>query len=163
MNLVVIAVDIRSAHNVGSIFRSCEGFGSTLILTGITPRPGGAEDDDRLPHIARKASAALHKTALGAEDMVQWHYEQDVIHAINTLRQAGYVVYAIEQDAKAMPLATAKKSMKIALVFGTEVTGLTQTVLDACDSIYEIPMKGHKESFNVAVTVGIALYQFRTM
>lgn len=159
--VVIIAVDIRSTHNVGAFFRTADGFKAHLVLTGITPRPIGPDDDDRLPHISRKAHDAIHKTALGAELSVQWRYYTDATDAFMAAREDGYKIYAIEQDDSSKPIAHLPIDEDIALVLGPEVTGLSSEILDLCDGIYEIPMQGKKESFNVSVAAGIALYQSR--
>lgn len=156
MEIVVIAHNIRSTHNVGSIFRTCEGFGvSRLILSGYTPAPT-FENDDRLPHIAEKLTAQIHKTALGAEALVPFDYqpEPDLLG----LKQKGYTLVALEQEAKSIPLRHFKSPSKVALLLGEEVHGVTHELLSLCDHIVEIPMAGTKESFNVSVATGIALY-----
>lgn len=161
--VVLIAVDIRSTHNVGAFFRTCDGFGADLVLTGITPRPSGSTTDDRLPHIANKMDAALSKTALGAESTVKWRYFESAFQAIEHLQSAGYTIAAIEQSDMSKPIQQLDGGADIALLVGPEVTGLSEDILKLCDEIYEIPMIGKKESFNVSVAAGIALYQATTM
>ncbi len=156
-DIVVIAHNIRSTHNVGSIFRTCEGFGVTqLILSGYTPYPPVPEDT-RLPHIIRKLASQIHKTALGAETMVPFTYSDSP--PLADLKNAGYRLVALEQDARSIPLHTYHASGKIALLLGEEVAGVAPELLSACDVIVEIPMAGNKESFNVSVSAGIALFQ----
>ena len=155
--IIVIAHNIRSTHNVGSIFRTCEGFGvKQLILSGYTPYPAIA-NDPRLPHIARKVTDQIHKTALGAEEMVPFLYvtEPD----FTQLKNDGYQIVALEQDPKSTMLPTYKSPAKVALLLGEEVSGVSPELLEQCDEIIEIPMHGQKESFNVSVSAGIALYQ----
>lgn len=159
--IIIIAVDIRSTHNVGAFFRTADGFKAHVVLTGITPRPIGPASDDRLPHVSRKAHDAIHKTALGAELSVQWRYYKNTIDAFIAAREDGYKIYAIEQSKTSKPISNLPKNEDIALVLGPEVTGLSNELLNLCDAVYEIPMQGKKESFNVSVAAGIALYQSR--
>lgn len=157
--IVVIAHNIRSSHNIGSIFRTCEGFGVTkLILSGYTPYPQ-LENDTRLPHIVEKLTKDIHKTALGAEIMVPFEYRPTL--DMGTLQLAGYRIVALEQDARASVLPEYHPPEKIALLLGEEVQGINKKQLDRCDDIIEIPMQGQKESFNVSVAAGIALYALR--
>jgi 23S rRNA (guanosine2251-2'-O)-methyltransferase len=154
--IIVIAHNIRSAHNVGAIFRTCEGFGvDRLILSGYSPYPRTA-NDSRLPHIADKLTQQIHKTALGAESMVAFEYQPEP--QLADLRLGGYVIVGLEQDDRAKSLRTYTPPAKIALLLGEEVEGIDQTLRDMCDDLVEIPMKGDKESFNVSVATGIALY-----
>jgi 23S rRNA (guanosine2251-2'-O)-methyltransferase len=158
--VILVAIDIRSTHNIGAFFRTADGFGSDVMLAGqTTPRPKGSEHDDRLPHIREKAHNAIHKTALGAEASVSWSYIADPKEAIEVLRNSGYHLCAIEQDDTSKPLSELPKDQAIALIMGPEVTGLDTDILSLCDDTYEIPMIGNKESFNVSVAAGIALYQ----
>ncbi len=159
MKVVLIAVDIRSAHNIGSLFRTCDGFGAELLLVGVCPRPLGSDDDTRLPHIARKANKAIAKTALGAEQTVPWRHVDTLLEAKTILKKEGYRLIAIEQAKHSSSLRTLEPQDNIALVVGREVEGLDGVELKLCDEVYEIPMKGSKESFNVSVAAGIALYQ----
>jgi len=154
--IIVIAHNIRSTHNVGSIFRSCEGFGvEKIILSGYTPYPHIA-NDTRLPHIADKLTKQIHKTALGAESIVPFeHY--DTLD-LGTLDLAGYRIVALEQAANSTHLRDYKAPAKLALLLGEEVHGITSELLTKVDDIIEIPMFGTKESFNVSVAAGIALY-----
>lgn len=155
--IIVIAHNIRSTHNVGSIFRTCEGFGvRRLILSGYTPYPA-TPGDKRLPHIAEKLTAQIHKTALGAEMLVPFEHQDTP--DLGTLALAGYELIALEQTATSVQLRDYRPSQKIALLLGEEVHGITQELLAQCRTAVEIPMKGSKESFNVSVATGIALYQ----
>lgn len=158
---MLVAVDVRSAHNVGSFLRTCDGFGAALMLTGITPYPIGTEKDERLPHVSRKAHAAIAKTALGAENTVNWRYINDPKRAIEGLRKRGFHIVAIEQAKDSVPLPNLEPDRPTALVVGPEVSGLNEEILELCDAAYEIPMRGQKESFNVSVAAAIALYQAR--
>ncbi|MDN5274599.1 MAG: hypothetical protein JWP06_500 [Candidatus Saccharibacteria bacterium] len=154
--IIVITHNIRSTHNVGSIFRTCEGFGvSKLILSGYTPYPT-TKDDPRLPHIRDKLTTQIHKTALDAENLVPFEYQEapDITH----LRAEGYTIVGLEQDMRSVPLSTYTPPEKIVLWLGEEVEGMTTAQRDLCDVLVEIPMQGQKESFNVSVACGIALY-----
>ena len=155
--IIVIAHNIRSTHNVGALFRTAEGFGiSKLLLTGYTPYPA-IPKDTRLPHIANKLTSQIHKTALGAEEIVSFEHRETL--DLETLKAKGYRIVALEQAEKSIPLQTYKSPEKIALLLGEEVAGIAPEHLAACDDIVEIPMVGTKESFNVSVAAGIALYQ----
>lgn len=154
--IIVIVHNIRSTHNVGSIFRTSEGFGVTkIILSGYTPYPQ-LESDTRLPHIARKLTTQIHKTALGAETMVPFEYQE--IIDIPALKSAGYTLVGLEQNDRSIILSDYTPPQKIALLLGEEVHGITDDLLNSCNQLIEIPMYGKKESFNVSVAAGIALY-----
>ena len=159
-DIIVIAHNIRSTHNVGSIFRTCEGFGaSRIILSGYTPYPA-LDTDTRLPHIAAKLTAQIHKTALDAETMVPFSYQE--MPDFGALKQAGYTIVGLEQDERSVVLSDYRPAAKIALLLGEEVEGLTAELRTICDDLVEIPMHGDKESFNVSVAAGIALYALTT-
>lgn len=159
-NIIVIAHNIRSTHNVGSIFRTCEGFGVTkLILSGYTPYPE-VPDDPRLPHERTKLTAQIHKTALDAETLVPFEYQPEP--DFGELRAAGYRIVGLEQDASSVMLADYHPPQKVALLLGEEVAGITPELRAQCDDLIEIPMRGRKESFNVSVATGIALYALTT-
>lgn len=172
-HIIVIAHNIRSTHNVGSIFRTCEGFGvEKLILSGYTPYPDLSaqtdapscayidgevyRDDPRLPHIREKITTQIHKTALGAEYLVPFEYYDTL--DLGTLDIAPFRLVALEQTAGSVSLRDYHPPDHIALLLGEEVHGTDPELLAACDDIVEIPMHGQKESFNVAVATGIALY-----
>lgn len=158
--IIVIAHNIRSTHNIGSIFRTCEGFGvSRIILSGYSPYPKHA-DDSRLPHIADKLTTQIHKTALGAEEMVLFDYQPTP--ELDSLRAEGFTIVGLEQDVRSVPLAKYTPNPKIALILGEEVEGIARELRDKCDTLIEIPMRGKKESFNVSVAAGIALYHLTT-
>lgn len=158
--IIVIAHNIRSTHNVGAIFRSSEGFGvARIILSGYTPYPS-TPGDTRLPHIARKLTDQIHKTALDAETIVPFEHQETL--DLQTLRAAGYTVVGLEQDKRSIMLPDYTPPAKIALLLGEEVEGITGDMRDLCDDLIEIPMAGKKESFNVSVATGIALYALTT-
>ncbi len=146
--LVVVLDNVRSLHNVGSVFRTADAFlVEAVYLCGITSTP---------PH------AEIHKTALGAENTVAWKYVDSTLVAVQDLKARGYMVYAIEQAAGSTLLPTLEldATMKYAVVFGNEVKGVQQSVVDACDGCIEIPQFGTKHSLNVSVTGGIIIYEF---
>lgn len=156
--ITLIAHNIRSCHNVGSLLRTADGLGvKTVVFTGYTPYPL-ADGDPRMPHIARKIDAQIHKTALGAEHMVDWRQADSIETVMQTLREDGYVIAGLEQDKRSHRLPGYKPPEKIALIVGREVEGIEPEVLEQCDAILEIPMVGRKESFNVASAAAIALY-----
>ena len=158
--ITVIAHNIRSTHNVGAIFRTCEGLGiSRLILSGYTPYPT-LPDDTRLPHIATKLTTQISKTALGAEKLVPFQYYPEP--NIEQLKNDGYVIIGLEQDPRSVPLHTFTPPKKVVLLLGEEVEGIDSELRDRCDILLEIPMYGQKESFNVSVAAGIALYALTT-
>lgn len=145
--LVVVLDNIRSLHNVGSVFRTGDAFLiESICLCGITSIP---------PH------PEIHKTALGAEDTVKWTYYEDTCKAVQQLKQNGYVVLAIEQaeGSTLLPDLRLEKNQKIAVVFGNEVKGVQQKVIDLCDGCIEIPQFGTKHSLNVSVTGGIIIWE----
>lgn len=142
----VLLDNIRSAWNVGSVFRSADGFGlAHAYLCGITPTP---END------------AVRKTSLGAEDSVPWSYHKDALKLVKGLKKEGWRILALEEDPRAKQLnhfsASAQRSV---LIIGNEVTGVDPELLDLCDDILYIPMYGDKKSFNVATAFGIAAYE----
>lgn len=154
-DIIIIAHNIRSLLNVGAILRSAEGFGvSTVFATGWTPSP-----DHGLPHVRKKLASELHKTALGAEAVIDFSYKDDVKFLLESLKQDGYRIVGLEQNARSISLPEYQAPAKIALILGEEVNGITSDLLEICDDLIEIPMFGQKESFNVSVAAGIALYQ----
>jgi tRNA G18 (ribose-2'-O)-methylase SpoU len=154
--IIVIAHNIRSTHNIGSIFRTCEGFGvSKIIISGYSPYPK-LPIDTRLPHLVEKLTNQIHKSALGAEAMVPFEHMEDI--NFETLSKSGFVIVGLEQDKRSILINEYKKPSKIALILGEEVYGLTDNMRDKCNVLLEIPMAGKKESFNVSVAAGIALY-----
>lgn len=147
--LPVVAVldNVRSMHNVGSVFRTADAFLiKGIYLCGYTPRP---------PH------RDIHKTALGATETVDWEYVEDITEAVKRLRDRGFTIYAIEQatQSNALNAFTFDKEKKYALIFGNEVEGVQQQVIDLCDGCIEIPQLGTKHSLNISVAAGIALWE----
>lgn len=154
MKTVVVLNNIRSNENVGSIFRTADASGvSKIFLVGYTPAPL-----DRF----KRENRGLAKASLGAEKTVEWEKAETLREVIEKLRIEGFKIAAIEQSKNSInfrELANSECRIKnIALIFGNEVDGLSEEDLKLCDEIAEIPMKGEKESLNVAVSVGIALY-----
>lgn len=159
--IVLIAHNIRSTHNVGSLLRTCDGLGvKQIYLTGYTPYPA-MPDDIRLPHIAKKLNDQINKTALGAQQSVKWSHAPDAATTIEMLSKRGFCIMALEQSTRSVPLNSFKLSQPTALLVGEEVNGIEPKLMNMCDIVVEIPMSGKKESFNVAVAAGMALYQFR--
>ena len=156
MKLIPVLHNIRSVYNVGAILRTCDGLGvDEVILTGYTPYPGKG-----LPHEQEKLRNALHKTALGAEDSVRWRYVEDISQTLAEYRQRGFEILALEQGEGSYNLAKYGPLQKDAiLILGEEVHGVPQEILQSCDRLIEIPMHGCKESFNVSVAAGIALWE----
>jgi 23S rRNA (guanosine2251-2'-O)-methyltransferase len=156
--LILIAHNLRSTHNVGSLLRTAEGLGvARVYLTGYTPYPL-SENDQRLPHLAQKLDRQIHKTALGAEKLVVWQHKEDILTLLHELKKSGITVAALEQAAGSMDLASYQPPSQLALVVGREAEGLEPEILDQCEAIIEIPMRGQKESFNVVQAAAIALY-----
>jgi len=144
--IVVILDNVRSLNNIGSIFRTCDAFLiKKLFLCGISTCP---------PH------RDIHKTALGAEESVDWEYFTNTIDCVQTLKNQGYRIVSIEQVKGSTLLSNFKHSEKpLALILGHEVKGVDQRVVDLCDECLEIPQYGTKHSFNVAVSAGIVLWE----
>lgn len=152
--LVLIASDVRSAHNVGALFRTADGAGASKIyLAGYTPVPSTNK------HFLTPAEKALRKTALGAEEHLAWEKREDLASLIRELKERGFTVYGLEQAAGSLDYRQPRVAGKAALVVGNEVNGLPGEILALCDFILEIPMRGTKNSLNVSVAAGIALYQ----
>ena len=145
--LVVVLDNIRSAHNVGSAFRTSDSFGiDKVFLCGISAVPPSAE---------------IHKSALGAEDSVPWEHVDDTLEAVRRLQDDGYTVVAVEQTVHSRKLGTfvREPGRRYALIFGNEVSGVRQDVVDAADFSLEIPQYGTKHSLNVSVSVGVVLWE----
>jgi len=154
-HVTLLLYNIRSTHNVGSIFRTAEGFGvKKIILSGYTPYPS-FDGDTRLPHIADKITGQIHKTALGAEAMVPFEHVGDLG---NWLDNSNLPLIALEQAEGSVNIRDFTPPKEFALLLGEEVHGIEQPLLDKCEAILEISMAGQKESFNVSVAAGIALY-----
>ena len=159
--IIVIAHNIRSTHNVGALFRTADGFGiSKIILSGYTPYPILSDGDTRLPHIAEKLEKQIHKTALGAERIVPFEYQEEL--DLESLRLAGYTIVGLEQSPRSVFLNQYKAAEKVALLLGEEVEGISDALLAECEDVLEIPMCGVKESFNVSVAAGVAMYALTT-
>ncbi len=147
---VLILPDIRSAVNVGAIFRTADAVGiSALYLVGTTPCP-----TDRFGRIQKD----IAKSALGAEGWMHWEYKKTLAPLITKLKKEGFTIIAIEQDKRAVDYRKVKVTGNTAFILGTEVSGLPKTILDKCDIIALIPMHGKKESLNVSVAAGVALF-----
>lgn len=159
--ITVIAHDIRSTHNVGSLLRTAEGLGiDHVYFTGYTPYPLH-EHDTRLPHIARKLDAQIHKTALGAESLITWSVHTDIIQLLHDLKHEGVTICALEQSDRSVQLPTYMPKRDVAVLLGREVEGISTEILAHCDDIVEIPMFGQKESFNVVQAAAMTLFQLR--
>jgi len=145
-HISVLLDNIRSTWNVGSIFRTSDGLGiSKLFLCGITPTP---------------ENESIRKTALGAEETVAWEYSRNALETADHLKGEGCMLVALEQDPRAVPVAQfmSSNSQPVILILGNEVTGVDPGILDICDEIVHIPMHGYKQSFNVEVAFGIAVF-----
>lgn len=157
--VTLILNNIRSTHNVGAIFRTAEGFGvKKIVLSGYTPAPRFV-GDTRLPHIAEKLDTQIHKTALGAEKLVGFEHVEDFA---DWLKKNKLPLVALEQAENSVNLRDFTPPENFALLLGEEVHGIAPEILARCDQILEIPMTGQKESFNVSVAAGIALYALTT-
>lgn len=147
MPIVVVLDNVRSMSNVGSFFRTADAFAvERIVLCGITATPPNRE---------------IHKTALGAELTIPWSYASATVEAVEELRREGYMVWAVEQVEGAVSLEQFRmeQGAKIAVVFGNEVNGVSQEVVDQCDGAIEIPQRGTKHSLNVAVCGGVVLWE----
>lgn len=144
---VVILDNVRSQHNIGSVFRSCDAFAiEKLYLCGICATP---------------PSADIRKSAIGAEESVDWEYYNNTIEIVKELKDKGYLIFAVEQTLNSTMLDAflINSNGKYALIFGNEVKGVSQEVIDICDGTIEIPQFGTKHSLNISVSVGIVLWQ----
>lgn len=151
--------DIRSTHNVGAMLRTAECFGlKTVYISGYSPYPR-VQNDERLPHIADKLQAAIAKTSLGAEQNITVIHKETIEEVLQELKSQNYKICALEQHPRAQPIDAWHPTLPTALIVGREVEGIDASILDRVDEIVEIPMRGLKESFNVSVAAGIALYQ----
>ena len=147
--LVVVLDNVRSQHNVGAVFRTADAMRiERVLLCGICCCPPNPE---------------LHKTALGAEESVEWQYYKDTLEAVRALQENGYTVYAVEQAHNSVTLEEVAEQItncpKIAIIMGHEVFGVQQEVIDICSQCIEIPQYGTKHSMNVSVTAGIVMYR----
>jgi len=147
--IVIVLDNIRSAHNVGSIFRTSDAFLiKKIILCGITPTPPSNE---------------IRKSALGSTNSVEWVKEEKTSVAINQLKKEGYYIVGVEQVEKATEIQKFQNNKPIALVFGHEVNGISQEIIDTCDEIIEIPQYGTKHSLNISVCAGIVMWKIAEM
>ena len=145
--LIVILDNVRSLNNIGSVFRTCDAFLiKKVYLCGITATP---------PH------KDIHKTALGATETVTWEFNADTREVVRDLQQKGIEVFAVEQAENAIMLQefTPASGKTIAVIFGNEVKGVQQAVVDACNGVIEIPQHGSKHSLNIAVSAGIVIWE----
>ena len=164
MEMIVVLDNIRSTYNVGAILRTAEGLGvDKVILSGYTPR---VHDVNLLPHLRDKLDREIHKTALGAEDMLEIYSSGDIISDISKWREQGWQIVGLENNIENVPIYALndpklkeKLTEKTVLILGEEVNGIDYSLHDIIDLFIEIPMKGQKESFNVSVAAGIALYE----
>ena len=164
--IVILAHNIRSTHNIGAILRTAEGFGiSKIIFSGYSPFPTfqgeNFAETGRLPHLARKIHAQIAKTALGSEEIVPFEISRDISETITELKLQNFEIFALEQtkNSTKLPQLMLSKNAKVALLLGEEVEGVPENLLELCNHALEIPMFGRKESFNVSVAAGIALYK----
>lgn len=163
MEIIVVLHNIRSCYNVGAILRTAEGFGvERVILSGYTPR---VHDPSLLPHLRDKLDREIHKTALGAEEMLEIYSSDDIKSELSRLKVQGWQIVGLENNIESNKLYTLGSDElsreitdKIVLVLGEEVNGIDYSLHDMIDLFVEIPMKGQKESFNVSVAAGIAMY-----
>lgn len=163
MEIILVLDNIRSTYNVGAILRTAEGFGvDKVILSGYTPR---VHDAGLLPHLRDKLDHEIHKTALGAEDMLDIYSCGDIFMELGKLKRGGYKVVGLENNIDDVPLymindVGLKEQLgdKIVLVLGEEVKGIDYSLYEMIDLFVEIPMRGQKESFNVSVAAGVAMY-----
>lgn len=161
--MILVMHNIRSCYNVGAILRTAEGFGvSRVILSGYTPR---LDDANLLPHLREKLNKEIHKTALGAEKMLDIYSCGDIFMELEKLSKQGWKIVGLENNISDVPLyklndAGFKEAVgnKVVLILGEEVNGIDYSLYDMIDLFVEIPMRGQKESFNVSVAAGIAMY-----
>lgn len=169
MHITLVAHNIRSTHNVGAFFRTCDALGvQKIIFSGYTPYPT-FEGDSRMPHFADRITRQIHKTALGAESSVDFEYVETLEEVISELKKQSAALVALEQFPDSISPANCVKKLKqeykgkpIALIIGNEIHGVADEILQQVDMIMEIPMHGMKESLNVSVATGIALYALTT-
>ena len=148
---ILILPNIRSAINVGAIFRTADAIGiDKVYLVGCTPRP-----TDQYGRIQKD----IEKSALGAETWIPWEYKKTLLPLIQSLKKQNYEIVALEQSEESIDYRKYKKHLKVVLVLGPEVDGLDEKILKNCDKIIEIPMYGKKESLNVSVAAGVALFR----
>jgi 23S rRNA (guanosine2251-2'-O)-methyltransferase len=160
-SIILIAHNLRSAHNIGSLLRTADGLGIDMVyLTGYTPYPHHT-GDARLPHEAQKIDRQIAKTSLGAEQSQPWRHESDVVTVLTSLKNKDFTIAALEQTPNSLPLPNYRPPEKIAIIVGREVEGIEPEVLKLCNVALEIPMRGAKESFNVVQAAAMAAYHCR--
>lgn len=148
--VAVLLHNIRSAHNVGSIFRTADAAGiSRVYLSGYTPIPRDRFD---------RAQKEIAKTALGAETFLPWEYEASPMRIVSKLKKKGWHIVGVEQDIRACDYRTFSAKSKTLFIFGNEVRGLSKKLREKCNVLIQIPMHGKKESLNVSVAAGIILF-----
>ena len=153
MEVVVLLHNVRSAHNVGSIFRTADAAGvQHMYLSGYTPLPR-----DRFGRIQKE----IAKTALGAERFIPWEHHVSTTKLISMLKKRGWHIVGVEQDARARNYRSFRQKRPTVFIFGNEVRGLPKSVRAHCNELLEIPMRGRKESLNVSVAAGIILFSIR--
>lgn len=162
MRIILLVVhNVRSSHNVGSLLRTAEGLGvGRVYLTGYTPYPPEPADS-RLPYLAAGALQQIHKTALGAEDILAIEHHEHIEPLLKKLKLDGFRIVALEQTPASIALPDYSAPYKIVLVVGREVEGIEPEVLGLCNECVAIPMLGQKESFNVVQAAAMALYHAR--
>lgn len=159
--IILIAHNIRSCHNIGSLLRTADGFGVLKVyLTGYTPYPHG-ENDTRLVHLSTKIHNQICKTALGAEESTAWEYSENILPVLDRLKKAGYEIVGLEQAKNSIKLPDYNPSEKVAILIGSEVEGIDKALFAHCSTLIEIPMFGAKESFNVVQATAVAVYHCR--
>lgn len=149
--ITVVLDNVRSGHNVGAVFRTADAFAfEKIVLTGITPRP---------PH------KEINKTAIGATLSMDWSYEEDAVIGIRKLKESGYTIIGVEQTTESVELATMHldSPKQLALVFGNEVNGISDSILPMLDHCIEIAQYGTKHSLNISVCAGIVMWKFAQM
>lgn len=143
--VVIVLDNVRSLHNVGSAFRTADAFLiEEIVLCGVTGTPPNRD---------------IEKTALGATETVKWRHHASTMEVVSDLKSKGYEVFSVEQSRDSISLNAFKSENKLALVFGNEVYGVAQEIVDASDGVIEIPQAGAKHSLNVSVSIGIVLWE----
>ncbi|MBR2839769.1 TrmH family RNA methyltransferase [Candidatus Saccharibacteria bacterium] len=168
MEMILVLNNIRSTYNVGAILRTAEGFGvERVVLSGYTPR---VHDMNLLPHLREKLDHEIHKTALGAEEMLEIYAFDDIKAELEKLKEQRCKIVGLENNIEVNNLYAINDSKlkerlgeKIVLILGEEVNGIDAELYDLIDLFVEIPMRGQKESFNVSVAAGIAMYALNNL
>jgi len=153
MQIILVLHNIRSVHNVGSLFRTADGVGvSEIILSGYTPLPY-----DRFLRLR----GDFQKTALGSEKSVSWKHVDSLVETMMELKSKGYAILGLEQSKQSLYYKEYKIQKPVVVIVGNEVDGVHPDILDLCDDVVEIPMKGEKESLNVTIATGVLLFSLR--